>query len=236
MHDGPAHMVIEHRSVWEQAYGVLRAQILDGRLAPGVKLNMRAIAAQLDISVTPVRDAALRLASEGLVENAEGRGLSVTQFTEADILHTLDLRTLLEVYAIEQSGPSLAKRIILQLEQLLAQEEEEVRDKPVPDMRRYALVSRQFHHEVVAAANDRVLLDLYERLHAYVVMERAQHGFVNTRLTDDHAEHIGILATLRRGDHANAAHLMREHLTQVKLQAVAGFHRQGQAHVPSIIS
>jgi DNA-binding GntR family transcriptional regulator len=236
VHDGPVQMVIEHRPVWEQAYGVLRAQILDGRLAPGAKLNMRGIAVQLDISVTPVRDAALRLASEGLVENVEGRGLTVTQFTEADILHTLDLRTLLEVHAIEEVGPSLAEQSIIRLEQLLVREEEEVRNKPLPDMRRYALVSRQFHHELVAAANDRVLLDLYERLHAYVVMERAQHGFVNTRLTDDHAEHIGILATLRRGDHANAAHLMREHLTQVKLQAIAGFHRQGQAHIPSIIS
>jgi DNA-binding GntR family transcriptional regulator len=233
MHDGPVHMAIEHRPVWEQAYGLLRAQILDGRLAPGAKLNMRDIAAQLDISVTPVRDAALRLASEGLVENAEGRGLMVTQFTEADILHTLDLRALLEVYAIEQAGPSLAKRSLLQLEQLLAQEEEEVRNTPAPDMRRYAAVSRQFHHELVAAAGDRVLLDLYERLHAYVVMERAQHGFVNARFADDHAEHIDILAALRRGDHTSAARLMREHLTQVKHQAVAGFHRQEQAHIAS---
>jgi DNA-binding GntR family transcriptional regulator len=233
VHDGPVHMVIEHRPVWEQAYGVLRAQILDGRLAPGAKLNMRGIAVQLDISVTPVRDAALRLASEGLVENVEGRGLTVTQFTEADILHTLDLRTLLEVHAIEEVGPSLAEQSIIRLEQLLVREEEEVRNKPLPDMRRYALVSRQFHHELVAAANDRVLLDLYERLHAYVVMERAQHGFVNARFAEDHDEHVGILAALRRGDHTNAACLMREHLTQVKRQAIAGFHRRGQAHVAS---
>jgi DNA-binding GntR family transcriptional regulator len=226
MNEGPVHVAIEHRPVWEQAYGLLRAQILDGRLAPGARLNLRDIAAQLDISVTPVRDAALRLASEGLVENAEGRGLSVTQFTEADILHTLDLRALLEVYAIEKAGPNLSEQSIARIEELLAREDTIVRHQNGPDMRRYAEATRQFHREVIVATGDRVLLDLYERLHAYMVMERAQHGFVNGRLLEDHQEHIGIVAALRRGAHAEAARLMGEHLTHVKRATVDRFRRK----------
>jgi DNA-binding GntR family transcriptional regulator len=229
MNQGPVHAAIEHRPVWEQAYGLLRAQILDGRLAPGARLNLRDIAVQLDISVTPVRDAALRLASEGLVENAEGRGLSVTQFTEADILHTLDLRMLLEVYAIEKAGPNLSEQSLARMEELLAHEESIVRHHNGPDMRRYAEATRHFHRELILAAGDRVLLDLYERLHAYVVMERAQHGFVNGRLLEDHQEHIDIVAALRRGAHEDAARLMREHLTQVKSVTVGRFRSQKHA-------
>jgi DNA-binding GntR family transcriptional regulator len=229
MNEGPGHAAIEHRPVWEQAYGLLRAQILDGRLVPGARLNLRDIAAQLEISVTPVRDAALRLASEGLVENAEGRGLSVTQFTEADILHTLDLRMLLEVYAIEKADPSLSEQSIARLEDVLEQADTMLQTDTGSDMRRYAAIGQHFHREVIAAAGDRVLLDLYDRLHAYVVMERAQHGFVNLRLIEDHQEHIGIVAALRRGARVDAARLMREHLTQVKCATVERFRRQEPA-------
>jgi DNA-binding GntR family transcriptional regulator len=226
-----ARVAIEHRPVWEQAYGLLRAQILDGRLSPGAKLNLRDIASQLDISVTPVRDAALRLASEGLVENAEGRGLTVTQFTEADILHTLDLRMLLEVYAVDQVGPSVSQQDTARLEALLNQEEAIVRESPTPDIFRYAMVSQRFHRELVVSANDRVLLHLYERLHAYVVMERAQSGFVNDRIAVDHQEHVDIVAALRAGNRAEAARLLREHLVQVKRITLERYRRHD--NVPS---
>jgi DNA-binding GntR family transcriptional regulator len=226
MSEEPARVVIEHRPVWEQAYGLLRAQILDGRLSPGAKLNLRDLAAQLDISVTPVRDAALRLASEGLVENAEGRGLTVTQFSEADIMHTMDLRTLLEAYAVERAGPFLSQQGTARLEELLNQEEALIRDDGAIDIHRYATVSQRFHRELVVVANDRVLLDLYERLHAYVVMERAQNGFVNDRIVDDHQEHIDIVAALRAGAYSDAARLLREHLVQVKRETLLRYRRQ----------
>jgi DNA-binding GntR family transcriptional regulator len=222
MSEEPGRVAIEHRPVWEQAYEVLRAQILGGRLAPGTKLNLRDIATQLNISVTPVRDAALRLAAEGLVENAEARGLTVTQFTEADVLHTLDLRVLLETYAIERAGSTLSEQTIARLEDLLAQEDIAVRES---DMRQYAMVSQLLHSELVASAGDRVLLDLYERLHAYVVMERAQKEFQNNRIADDHQEHIDIVAALRSGARVEAGRLLREHLIHVKRMTVDRYHQ-----------
>ena len=96
---------IERRTIWEQAYAILRAQILDGRLATGTLLNLRDLADQLAVSVTPIRDAVLRLVAEGLIEDAGSHEFRVTQLSEEEIKQTLDLRILLEVYALEQSAP-----------------------------------------------------------------------------------------------------------------------------------
>jgi DNA-binding GntR family transcriptional regulator len=202
--------------VWEQAYETLRAQILEGRLAPGARLNLRDVAAHLGVSVTPARDAALRLASEGLVETTGGRSLRVTQLTERDVVQTLALRTLLETYAVEQGGACLTEDAFRRLEELLALEGQVVADPAGPDWRRYADLSQQFHHTLVAAADNRLLLDLYERLHAYVVMERAQRGYYNERAVADHDEHVAIIAALRRGAVAVAVALLRDHLEQVR--------------------
>jgi DNA-binding GntR family transcriptional regulator len=69
----PAGLIVHH-PIWERAYEALRSQILSGQLAPGTRLNLRDVAEQLGISVTPARDAALRLAAEGLVEGRDSSG------------------------------------------------------------------------------------------------------------------------------------------------------------------
>jgi len=223
---GTAVTGIEHRPVWEQAYEMLRAQILEGRLVPGTRLNLRDVAAHLGVSVTPARDAALRLASEGLVETTEGRGLRVTQLTEKDVAQTLDLRIMLETYAVEQGGAHVTQDALQRLEEALALEGRVVADPAGPDLRRYADLSQRFHHTLVAATDNRLLLDLYERLHAYVVMERAQRGFYNDRIVEDHDEHIAIVDALRRGAITAAVALLREHLERVRVHTLRAYRAQ----------
>jgi len=120
---------------------MLRARILDGRLPVGTRLNLRDLAAQLGVSVTQARDAALRLASKGLVETTEGRGLCVTQLTEEDIRDTLELRILLETHAVEHGGHRFTPDAVHRLEEILADEETAVRGAETPDLRRYAALS-----------------------------------------------------------------------------------------------
>jgi len=208
-------------SMHEQAYEVLRAQILDGRLPPGTRLNLRDLAAQLGISVTPARDAALRLAAEGLVEGTDSRGLRITQLTEEDIAQTLELRELLEVHALTQAGPQLTETDLRHMEELVEAESNLVRAPTEEAWRRYTDVGKDFHHLLVVAARNRRLLDLYERLQAFVVMERAQHGFRGERIVEDHREHVALVAALRRGDHAEAIRLLKEHLEQVRTYTLA---------------
>ena len=70
--------VAEERTVEQIVAGQLRRSILDGRLAPGERLRYRQLAAQLGVSVTPVRVALKELSSEGLVELRPHAGARVS--------------------------------------------------------------------------------------------------------------------------------------------------------------
>jgi DNA-binding GntR family transcriptional regulator len=83
----------------DQVYQTLRDLLRTGRIGPSERLQEVALATQLGVSRTPVREALARLASEGLVE-AEGRSFAVPGLTAEDLDDIYALRSLLEPEAI----------------------------------------------------------------------------------------------------------------------------------------
>ncbi len=77
----------------------LREAILAGRLAPGARLRAETLAERLRSSRTPVREALLLLAREGLVEIEPRRGASVRPFDAADLADLYEVRALIEPHA-----------------------------------------------------------------------------------------------------------------------------------------
>lgn len=84
----------------ERAYADLRYRILTGRLAPGTTLLETEIAGMLGLSRTPVREAVIRLAEEGLVLVRPRHGVTVIDLTLADFRDILDVFSALEVRAV----------------------------------------------------------------------------------------------------------------------------------------
>lgn len=219
---------IDRRPIWEQAYAILRTQILDGHLKPGTLLNLRDLADQLSVSVTPIRDAVLRLVAEGLIEDYENRELRVTQLSEEEIEQTLDLRILLELYALERSAPKLTQSNFEQLETLLIEAEKQLQEPDEKTGIQYAELGREFHHALVEAADNRPLLNLYERLHpqAFLVIERSLHGFPPDRNQEDHLEHKKVFEALRRHAYAEAIQQLKEHLEHVRAYTLETYRIQ----------
>lgn len=85
----------------EQAYWELRRRIVSGEFSPGRRLLPRELAAMLDISQTPVKEALLLLERDGLVECPSRRGAAVRRFTAQEIQEIYRARTLLECAAVE---------------------------------------------------------------------------------------------------------------------------------------
>ncbi len=82
-----------------RVYATLREYLGSGRIPRGEPLQEAALAAQLGVSRTPVREALVRLASEGFVV-ADGRGLTSATLTVEDVEEIYGLRILLEVEAL----------------------------------------------------------------------------------------------------------------------------------------
>lgn len=96
MPDGPTHTTRVHDQ--------LREAILAGRLPPRTRLRAEALAQLLQSSRTPVREALLLLAREGLVEIEPRRGASVRAFDAADVADLYEVRTLIEPHAAARAA------------------------------------------------------------------------------------------------------------------------------------
>jgi DNA-binding GntR family transcriptional regulator len=86
-------------SLTEEAYGAIKAAILDGKIAPNSPIDEKSTAARLGMSRTPVREALLRLRNEGLVDMTRGRGIHVRLLSSIDMREIYELITGVETLA-----------------------------------------------------------------------------------------------------------------------------------------
>src|SRR5689334_22478318 len=94
-------IAIPRAGLHEQVAHKLRQMLVEGRIAPGAKLNERELCEQLDVSRTPLREAIKMLAAEGLVELVPNRGAIALQLTEDDVRHTFEVMGGLEALSGE---------------------------------------------------------------------------------------------------------------------------------------
>jgi DNA-binding GntR family transcriptional regulator len=115
MAQAPAIVV---KSLREQVYDHLRAELRQGGLDTGSFLDLNRLAADLGVSRTPLRDALLQLEVEGFVTISARRGVAVRSLEEADIRELYQLIGALEAAAVAAVGPSLSTPDLARLREL----------------------------------------------------------------------------------------------------------------------
>ncbi len=155
----------------EDVYERVRTAILDGQLAPGAVMSQVALAQDLGISRTPLREALRMLQSEGLVEGEPNRRVRVAPMTAPDLEQLYLMRVTLEAEALRLSVPRMTSEDLARLEGHMAEMAHFAAEK---DYRRWNLPHEQFHRGLTAHAGERVNFVLgqmfdhaerYRRLH-----------------------------------------------------------------------
>ena len=96
----------------------IRRALLAGRFTPGEALSEVALAAEMNVSRGPVREALLVLAQEGLVSHSQNYGFSVVNLTEQDRKEVREVRLPLETLALELARPAMDQPALEQLSSL----------------------------------------------------------------------------------------------------------------------
>ncbi len=96
-----APLLVERGNLQEKAYAVIRQALMSGRFQPGQKLLLRPLAAELGISITPVREALLKLVSDQALVADSSRTMTVPVIGLQRFLEIRDLRIELEGRAVE---------------------------------------------------------------------------------------------------------------------------------------
>lgn len=214
--------VHERPNLSESIAETLREMIVDGRLAAGSRINEVHLAAALGISRTPLREALMRLVSEGALTVQARFGFYVAPLTREELEQIYPMRALLDPEALRLAGLPSAER----LRALTAINESLRKARKPADI--IALDDR-FHLELLADCPNRVLLDLIQhfirRTRRYeLALMRDETNVGNTA-----HEHDLVLAKLRKRDLRGACAALRKNMQSGKGPLVDWLERQASS-------
>lgn len=205
-------------------YNRLSHALMEGRLQPGERLKIRELADSMGTSVTPVRDAILRLVQDGGLILKSARDIRVCTISVSEYLEIRSIRVELEGMAAAHAATIAKPEDVRRLEALVGQNEEAIKQRRFADA---ISLNQSFHFEYCRIANMPVLLDILQRLwlkmgpligqvyenggrdmidHHYPVLKAFKNG-------DGHAARIAIQTDIMSGGHHILEHKQSESVT-----------------------
>jgi len=197
MNQGQDIAPIARRPLHEEAADRLRDLIVQGRLAPGTRLNERLLTAQLGLSRTPLREAFKVLATEGLVELLPNRGAIVSQMDTVRVAECLAVMRSLEVLAAECACLNASDG---QLNEIRALHYEMLANHARGDQAGYFKFNQAIHLKIVKYSGNNVLFNTYRQLNANVRRARTMANLSQERWDSAVREHGEILDALAARD------------------------------------
>jgi DNA-binding GntR family transcriptional regulator len=195
------------RGLGGQAREELRSAIVEGRLPAGSLTSVRALSEALGISRTPVREALVDLANEGMVSFERSRGVRINDSKGHDILEIFQLRRMIEIPAMREAVPRFTVKDVRALGRELAamrahRDEERV----------FMQHDRAFHRVPLEVLGNARMIAIVESLRDQTRV-RGLSTVGRTRDLDAIcAEHQAIYDAARQGRDGRAAQALERHL------------------------
>lgn len=202
------------------AYAAVRSQILSGALPPGSLLPQRQLAASLDMSLTPLREALKRLMTEGLVDLESHRDARVSTIDAQEIRDFMDVRLALDPFAAQLAAERYTEADVVAMEDAFANL------LPVTRTQGDAALSahRDFHAAIYHATHNPRLIQLldetWDQSDRYRRLGLAQPEGESLR-AQDHDEHAELLRLVLARQPEAARHLMEGHVRRSVISLAA---------------
>ena len=183
-----------------------RSRILKGMLAPGSAVNQEALAAELGVSITPLREALRRLEMEGLIRLEAHRTMIITPLTSQELHEMYAIRLELDPLAAGLAAENASESELEVIRQLARQEA--VSD-PVLQLER----NRGFHRAVYSSSQNGALINILDQL--WDRTDRYRLILIKEELVEgptSRQEHIDIADAVAIRKAEPAARLMRAHI------------------------
>jgi len=209
---------IIRRPLHEEATDRLRDLIVQGRLAPGERLNERLLSVQLGLSRTPLREAIKVLATEGLVELLPNRGAIVSHMDAVRLSESLVVMGALEALAGELACINASDA---QVNEIRALHYEMLAYHARGDLAGYFKFNQAIHLKIVKYSGNTMLFNAYRQLNANVRRARYMANLSRERWDAAVREHDEILAALGARDVKRIKALLSDHLAHKLASALA---------------
>lgn len=207
-------------SLAEIAYNTLRESILTFKLEPGIIYNEMAVAGDLGLSRTPVREALLRLSAQGLINFLPRKGFELVRYTRHDVEEIFELRHLIEKAVIRKFTRKVTDEAIAKLEEELAAQRKAADEN---DAFAFMESDRIFHNLLCDYADNSRLMSIAENFQDLCHLMGTQALSANSRMEKSIIEHEAIVKAIRKKDPEEAAQYMDEHLEKIREAVLENF-------------
>jgi GntR family transcriptional regulator, rspAB operon transcriptional repressor len=235
MHGDPlsSHSVLEPvrtstETLTEIVFDSIKSAILNKALPPGGRVREAALAAQLNVSKTPVREALLRLRHIGLVEETTD-GLSVARSSVEATREAYEHRIGLERMATELAARRIEKGLLAEIREAA---EDSLRCARADNRDGFRAADQQFHTGIARAAGNRRLAEAIDECLVLIGVIRARDVADLGESVSCGEEHVAIAKAMASADPEAAATRMQRHIEHVMGMALSAFDGINQTPIP----
>lgn len=224
----PEFTTLEHESLNGVIYGALCDALMQGRFQPGDRLKIRDLAEQFGTSVTPIRDAILRLANDEAVIFRSPRDIRIAGMSESRYREIRAIRIRLEGLAAETAAQVATSAEIRRLEDILCENEQAI---AAGDRLRGTQLNQAFHFLLPQIAGLPVLTVILRRLWLQMGPHISDAYIAGGRAMIDY--HYPVVEALKRHDSAAASMAIADDILLGGKPILAQIERTVELDAPS---
>lgn len=202
-----------HRPLREIVYEELKLLILTGKITPGIRLMEEELAEDMGVSRTPIREAIRKLEKEGLITIEPRKGAYVSQLSTRDMVEILEVRQNVEGFAAHLAAQRMTEDGKQKLKAIAEAYEAAVESGDMAEMIR---CDTTFHHIIVEASQNKILIQMVEQLQELVLRFRYLYYDNFKRAEKMPAEHKLIYEAIISGEVETAREAADIHISRLK--------------------
>lgn len=199
-------------SLRERIRETLAAAIISGELAPGTMVTVPVLAADFEVSATPVREAMLDLEQRGFVQSVANKGFRVTEVSQQDLKEIIEIRTLLEAPIMAELSKTISSEEISKWRHLADLISEYADAGELTD---FLEADRKFHLGLIALHGNRRLVAMVTELRSQTRMVGLAKMTNTPELSKSGREHHEMLDLMESGESDALQALMASHFAHV---------------------
>ena len=196
----------------------IREQIVAGIFQLGARLSDKDLAAEMNVSRTPVREALLQLQAEGLIVVRPRSGTFVFDVSESDLSQICDMRSLFETGALKMAAAVNPASLVGALTFPVAEAALALEEK---DYARCEALDTIFHETLIALSANKYLVESYRTISTKVRALRSRLPQNHARIEGAIAQHRRIIDLVAVGKAELASAEIASHVRNVRTQLLS---------------
>ncbi|HEV2455759.1 MAG TPA: GntR family transcriptional regulator [Verrucomicrobiae bacterium] len=200
---------VRQRALRETVFEILLLAIVRGQMKPGIWSNHKLLAEQLNVSVTPLREALQELAACGIIENHYNRGTIVRPFGPRQLFEIFQVRAILEAEATRLACDRIETSVLIELQSKAT----DLISKESADWSAQVVSSDDNFHSSIASSCGN------QRLKEEIFRYRSLLTSIRRAVADHHypfdlalPEHLAVIDALLKHKPDEAAKAMNRHI------------------------